>query len=279
MKLKHLLLLISFWLMAAKGESQTLLQTMAKADSLAALGNNDSAISLYNRVAFFGDDAIKEIVYSKAAQCHLAAQQYKEAANCYELASRLQQNDSAKTKAILNKASCLLLNGDYGFALADLYSIKDSIAPSLLKSKLFYQGIACFGIGKFEESEKYFIASIHNAPDSIKQKIHQLFMENKRIHLSPNLARVLSIILPGAGQLYAGDFKNGLSSLLVVGGFTALAINTAIVYSIPIAALATGSWTLRYYAGGFQRATTITQKRINKRRQKIYLEVLGVVGG
>lgn len=279
MKLKHLLLLISFLLMAAKGESQTLLQTMAKADSLAALGRNATAISLYNRVTFFGSDSIKAIVYNKEGKCFLADNKYPEAANCFELESRFLQNDSLKTKAILNKASCLLLNGDYGSALADLYSIKDSITPALIKTKFFYQGIACFGMGKFDESEKYFLASIPNAADSAKQKIHQLFIKNKRIYLSPNLARVLSIILPGAGQLYAGDFKNGISSLLVVGGFTALAINTAIVYSIPIAALATGSWALRYYAGGFQRAATITQKRINKKRQKIYLEVLDVVGG
>ena len=93
-------------------------------------------------------------------------------------------------------------------------------------------------------------------------------------HRSPALAGTLSAVVPGAGQLYAGAPKDGLSALLVngalLGGAVALARSDR-----PGAAALTGVIGLSFYAGNIQAAVSAA-RRHNQRAERAALDTLAV---
>ena len=128
------------------------------------------------------------------------------------------------------------------------------------------------------DAEKYFEQAVPSNDSLSRKNLHALFNENEKLkHKNPKAAKVLSMIIPGAGQLYAGDVKNGLNSLLLTGGFFLLFINTSIAYTFVDALVAVGPWYYRYYLGGYQRAETITINRVEMKRARIYRKMLDTV--
>ncbi|MEY3213768.1 MAG: hypothetical protein RIT28_4249 [Pseudomonadota bacterium] len=91
-------------------------------------------------------------------------------------------------------------------------------------------------------------------------------------HRAPAVAGALSAVLPGAGQLYAGAPKDGLSALLVngalLGGAVALARSDR-----PGAAALTGVVGLSFYAGNIQAAVSAA-RRHNQRAERAALDTL-----
>lgn len=84
------------------------------------------------------------------------------------------------------------------------------------------------------------------------------------------------MIIPGMGQFYAGDIKNGINSLLITSAFMYLMVNTSIQYSV-FEATSVLPWFSRYYVGGFNRAQTITINRVEDRQYQIYLQIMKIV--
>lgn len=93
-------------------------------------------------------------------------------------------------------------------------------------------------------------------------------------HRSPALAGALSAVAPGAGQLYAGAPKDGLSALLVngalIGGTIALARSDR-----PAAAALTGVIGLSFYVGNVQAAVSAA-RRENQRAERAAMDTLAV---
>jgi hypothetical protein len=84
----------------------------------------------------------------------------------------------------------------------------------------------------------------------------------------------MSIFLPGLGQFYAGDIKNGLNSLLLTGGFFTIGFIVAINYSLVDAMVAVVPWIQRYYVGGYNRAAGIAENKKKSKQDKVYQAIL-----
>ena len=78
------------------------------------------------------------------------------------------------------------------------------------------------------------------------------------------------MIIPGSGQIYAGDWRNGLNSLLLTGGLMTLGIYTISAAGFIDGIVMVGPWYQRYYTGGFKRAET----SVNALKKKVRYEVL-----
>jgi hypothetical protein len=108
--------------------------------------------------------------------------------------------------------------------------------------------------------------------------VNELFEKNKKISkISPKKAKVLSMIMPGLGQLYVGDVKNGLNSFLLSTGLLALGLRSAFINNPLDAAIATLPWFQRYYQGGYKKAELIAVAKIQEKRYKIYNQLLDEV--
>jgi len=86
----------------------------------------------------------------------------------------------------------------------------------------------------------------------------------------PKVAGVLSIVIPGSGQLYAGDYKNAVNSFLLVAVFAAIGTDMFIRYAWYDSLISVFPWFLRYYTGGYKNAMKIAeQKRTEKRNKRL----------
>lgn len=82
--------------------------------------------------------------------------------------------------------------------------------------------------------------------------------------LSVDQARLMSTFLPGSGQIYAGAWRDGLTSLAVNGGFATLLVGAVRAQDWVGTALVVG-WGGRYYMGGIDNAGA----RVNEHNARI----------
>ena len=180
---------------------------------------------------------------------------------------------------LFRKLSCFLILGNFEYAEIELVNIPDNLTYDQQRHKIFYSAILHFSTEKYEESKKEFLALIDTNNLAARQKIEELFVRNDKIsRLSPKRAKILSIILPGLGQFYAGDVKNGFNSLLLTGGIVTWGILAAIGSPAPLDIFITMvPWFQRYYMGGYKRAEVIAENMKKKRRSKVYNQILDEV--
>ena len=252
--------------------SQTLEETFAYANEQMQQQEYENALGAYQRALFF-DKKLGDNIYYNLAECHFKLNHFEQASKYYDLAYYAALNDSLKFDALFHKTNCLLLLHNYKNALIELLSLDDSLPQYWQSKKYFYFGIAYFGLEDFDNAENYF----EKTDPSQKSDIENIFVQNKKVSkINPKTARILSIILPGLGQLYCGDVRNGINSFILTSGFFALAIYTMFTYSIVEAFVSVLPWLQRYYLGGFQSAATIAQRKKEEKRAEIYQQLMDV---
>jgi tetratricopeptide (TPR) repeat protein len=255
--------------------AQDLKQTFDFANELFSKKDYEGATETYRRVIFFDkSDEYRKGCYQNIADCLYETQNYEEAADYYELAYFQANSDSLKTEILFRKTSCYLLQNDSKRAEIELLNLSTNLNPEQSRRLTFYSAILHFSTGKFKESETEFLAL---TTDSVKrQNIREIFLKNEKVSkMNPKKAKILSTILPGMGQFYAGDVKNGLNSFLLVGGILTWGILASFEAVSPWDAFFTMvPWVQRYYTGGIKRAETITINRIQQKRSRIYNQLL-----
>ncbi|MEL6594116.1 MAG: hypothetical protein AAFQ68_28695, partial [Bacteroidota bacterium] len=114
--------------------------------------------------------------------------------------------------------------------------------------------------------------------DSLSQVVDDIFIQNEKVsRISARKAKILSIILPGLGQFYAGDVKAGINSLGLTASLLVIAWQVAIRSTPLDAAFAIVPWFVRYYQGGYERAATMALRKQDRRRAEIYQSLLDIM--
>jgi tetratricopeptide (TPR) repeat protein len=236
-------------------------------------GNLDLSIKTYQRLAFFCEDREPTDIYLKIAEISFEKGNYQTAQAYYGFALNLIDKDSLKNDLIFKKAYSLMLDKNFQFALIDLLSIESTTVSS--ENKLnFYLGTCYFGLEDFETSKQYFQRCI-NPSDSSKLNI--LFSKKNIYSHSPKKARILSIIIPGAGQIYSGYYKAGINSLILTSALLLAGINSAINYDPLYAIFAVTPWYQRYYTGGYTKAEKMAETRVKINRNKSFNKILELI--
>lgn len=232
-----------------------------------------NAVETYKRVLFFDDDdQYGPRSYKKMADCLYELEEFAEAAYYYDLAyfSHSGEEQSAIT---LQKISCHLILREYNLAQVELFNLPQNLPREQAEEKVFFEAMLAFATEDFAMAEELFKDV---APDTLA--VHELFRENDKINkLSPKKAKILSMIIPGLGQFYAGDVKNGLNSMILTGGLFYLGIRSAINTSVLDASISVLPWFQRYYSGGYKKAEAIAEAKIKERRFKVFNELLDEV--
>ncbi len=266
-------LLISF-LTASAAWSQNWQQTQDFAQAALDRGDFKTALLTFQRLAFFNQGGNKALINFQIARCYhlggkldLAARYYD---NCFYIA-----DDSLAQQAVIGKIGLLLSGRRFNEALAELYSLEFSTAPRDTQRLAFFEGLAHFGNMDFNEAHLAFSKALPKEDTLARNELNYFFLEDKRLHSpNPKLAHTLSFIVPGMGQFYAGDVKNGLNSLALSAGLVAIAVNIAATYSLFDAGLAVVPWLQRYYLGGTEKAKIIAERKRLENRAALYNDVL-----
>jgi tetratricopeptide (TPR) repeat protein len=260
-------------LISALLHGQDVHATFAMARANAALGNIDAAVQQLERVIFFGDGKYDAEAFALLGELHLQNGAYTEAATAFNQAAQFSEITATINRLKLLQSAALIRSGKSDLASIELLGMHVEKNDSAFLKQQFLLGITQFTAGNFSESRTSFRNAA--ADTNAKIRIDSLFEELSRIkHPKAKTARMLSIILPGAGQFYAGDIKNGVNSLLLTGGFVLLGYFVATQYSLLDATVAVIPWIQRYYMGGFKRAGFIAEERKKEKQDKIYREII-----
>lgn len=274
------ILLILFILISGSCFSQDLKQSFDFANELFAKKDYFGAGVTYRRVIYFDKtDIYRKDCYKNIADCLYETQQYEEAADYYELAFFQQKTDSAKAEIIFRKMSCYLIQNNFEYAEIELLNLPPNLNAEQSKRKTFYTAVLNFSVEKYDLAKTQFLSLVDSTNIESQKKVEQLFIKNEKINkLNPRTARIMSMIIPGLGQFYAGDIKNGANSILLTVGIATWGVVTAVRSTSPFDVLVTAApWFQRYYMGGYKKAEQITINEKKKRRSKVYNLILDEV--
>lgn len=234
-------------------------------------GKHDQAVKLLKRVRYFDLNNQFPLTFSLLAECYYQQSDFQNAFYYYDLALIQSGSDSLSAKYSVRKAACKLYTKDYHEALIELLSTNTSDDPMMAKYVNTLFGITYFYLQDLQKSEEYFVKSVKEQSiliDSIRYYFNKIDHVSKRYN--PSVARLLSLVLPGSGQIYCGDVKEGLNSLFLTTGllFTGFALSGSI--AAIDAAIIVLPWFQRYYSGGYQKA----YKLANSKQARIKSEQL-----
>ena len=277
---KNLYILIFSILGCLQVKAQTIEQCLAFADKQLESQNYHTAVKEYQRVLFFNSERYGDYVYQRLADCYFNSSQLSKAAKYYNLAYFVTDNDSLKNEILFKETTCYLLEKNFNYALIELLSLTDSLPEYFYNKQQFYLGVSYFGLEDFKLAQECFLNSIDSSHISAKQEIEAIFTGRKNLYRpNPKAALYMSLFLPGLGQFYAGDIKNGINSLALTGALFWLGMRTARQYAAIDAFMAVFPWFLRYYQGGYNHAQQIAENKRAMRREAAYRKILDIKAG
>lgn len=260
-----------------KANSQGVISVISFADYQYESGNVLSALREYQRAMFFEKSENQGYLLSQTANCYYSLENYEMAMTYYDYAFNIYVDDSMKNDCLFQKASCLIMIKNFNLALVELYSFDEIPSKYYLNKKHFYEGLCYFGLDRFEDSFRSFTNCIYDEPTK-KEKLEELLKDKKRLmQPNPKTAFFMSLLVPGMGQIYSGDLKNGINSFLLCGGLLAIGYNISLKYNYLDAILGILPWYQRYYQGGFRNAEKIAEKKRSANRNKFFQEILKII--
>jgi len=256
--------------------SQTTYEIVVFSDQQFHNGNFELAANEYNRALFFGYRSPDELCL-KIANCYINLNKPTLSAIFFDRAYFSGTTDSIKTEAILGKAFSLILDKQFMLAISELINLDSARIEDQNLRLNFLKGIAYFGLNQdqlAETSLKKCLKKSSNQSniEAIEKEFTKIQESEKRFN--PHTAWLMSLILPGSGQIYAGNYKESANSVLLLGGLVYLATTLAARYSTLEAIVIIFPWFQRYYLGWAGKAEKLTLEKQISKRNKSYQAIL-----
>ena len=224
---------------------------IALGDHFSKLGNYDAAIIEYKRFLFFHpDDALAASAYQKIGLAYRTQGLWQEAISTMRNAVLHALNKEEKSEYQLELAVTLIASQNYDLARFELIRVTmRTTSGPLYQRALFLQAVVYVYQFRWEEAREVLR---HYTTDAMLDKLL-----DKAVNLpqkSPKVAKVLSAILPGAGQVYVGNWRDGLNALVLNGVFGFVAVDSVLDRHYVDAVTWTYFIFQRYYLGNLYQA-------------------------
>lgn len=255
---------------------QTIEETFLFAEKQFKAGNYQTALTEYQRVAFFDTQNKYNTIYQKTGESFFAVNKFEQAAKYSGLAARAASSDSLSAEMYFKKALCYFKLDNYFFALNELLGMQPPSSPYFHKKYNLYTGIAWFGTEEYETAYQHFSKITGN---ELLPELTNIFddFKKKQKRFNPERIQTLSTIFPGLGQFYTGNIASGLNSVLLVGGIAVITVYVWQSYGFLDAILSMSSWYYRYYSGGIKNAKGIALEKLAHEREKTYGQIIELV--
>lgn len=262
-------------LISLTAAAQDVRQTLDYADHLFAQRQFQRAVIHYQRVLLFSPGDVNTACLIRIGDCFNALDSLRKANAYYDMAFFTTDNDSLKDALLMKRAENLIISKDYMLALQDIYAVNNDTEKEKRQTQL-YQACIYYGLNDFEQAERFF-SSLFDSVSSpvLYERYNKIWRELQHVNkLNPNTAMILSMIVPGTGQFYAGDIKNGLNSLTITSLFFFFTARSIVTVGVLEGFTTVFPIYFRYYTGGFKRTKSIAQERKDFRQAVIYTKLL-----
>lgn len=269
---------VAFSLVLFSAGAQDSAATRQLAEQYYADQNYQAALSAYQRLAFFSREQADPEVLFQIAGCFYQTGSPERALEYYDHAWFAAEDASFKNRCLFARVHTFLELRNYHSALAELLGMHVEEGSETWYRQQMYLGATWFGLEDYVQAGQFFVAAVPENRLALRRQVQELYAENKLfMRPDPRTARILSMIFPGSGQLYAGDPVSGLNSFLLTGVFVGLVVYLNI-RTHPLEAIITGlPWFQRYYQGGFEQAGVAATKNREKRRNVLYQQTISLI--
>jgi tetratricopeptide (TPR) repeat protein len=256
---------------------------LAEGDFLVSQGLPDLAITVYLGFLFDHPASDRESdACHRISRAYLAQGDGAQALHYADRALSKARGEAERKSRAFARAELLLALNRSQTALLELALLDAAALSRPERGRVwFLQGVASTYLGLWQAAAGYFrdyFALSGAYPPHIRSRVLKLlsFGEQSR-PLDPEAARLMSYLLPGSGQAYAGDPFEGLNSLLVTGAAGALVV-WAVVSGAYFDA-ATAAWFVfaRFYTGSPYHGARLATERNESRKQMISRAVLDLL--
>ena len=232
---------------------------------LAAEGNYDAAITEYKRFLFFHpDDPRAGEVYYAIGLAYRAQSLWVEAIDALRTATHYAVDNASKSEYQLTLAVTLIATKNYDLAELELIKVMlRNPSAQLHRRMLFLQAVVYIYQFRWEEARS--VLRDYTTDERLDARFDAAMNTPRK---SAKVARILSTILPGAGHIYTGDWRDGVNALLLNGALAYLTIDAVLDGHYTDAALWVGVVLIRYYRGStFRAGVAAEQFNVQKSRQ------------
>ncbi len=245
------------------------------ADNFYSQSDFSSAIEVYERLLFFGNDNLDKQIYLPLARCYQNIGEYEMASVHYNNAYNSQTVDTVRYEIIFESALNSILANDTSQAYSEILNIPETRTSRQINNKLhFLMGTLDYKSGRYTDAKKHFLA-ISILDNSDKFFIDKLFIKTSKINrrFNPKMVEWMSII-PGLGQAWCGYYKESANALLLTSALVALYINVSINYKVLDGLLTVYPWFNRYYKGGINKSYKLAVQKRETEKNKLYNSLL-----
>jgi tetratricopeptide (TPR) repeat protein len=235
-----------------------------EAEGLAAIGAWNEAITEYERYVFFHPDSPSVVVIRAIADLYGKQGNFEKAVETLDRALSLSLADSLRDVIRIEAASFSIAAGDYQTAQLELIRIGAFTLSSEIRDRasrylclVYCMSMDWAGLKKLVDESAAFEGIRHVSIDS-------LIVSKARHRVSPVAAQWMSTFLPGLGQIYARDVRNGCNALAISFATGYLTVHSVINGYFQEAILTDVTLFWRYYSGNRWRAME-SAERYNKR--------------
>lgn len=241
------------------------------------IGNYENAIKEYKRFLFFNqnDEEISKTYYNMGL-AYRNKGNWKKAIDAFRNSSATALNDSIRDEIRITTGTTLIAKGNYSSAEFEL--LKASLFskyPKIKRKAIFFLGVCYIYSFKWDEAEKSFTQYFSDSIPNHFSKIDSLLTQAKNFkYKSPKLAKWLSTFLPGSGQIYAGNWLNGINALIVNGLTSYLLFDSIIDKRYEDVLITNITLFERYYKGNRYNAEKMAELHKKKASQEYAREIL-----
>lgn len=238
------------------------------------LGDFSQAITEYRRFLFFNPDASEsaEISY-KIGLAYRSDQLWNQAIQSMNSVSQRTKDLEFRSKIQIDLAVTYLTSNQPNLALLKLINVlSQPISSQLYKRALFLKGIAEIYLFNWEEARSTFKTYFGDT-----SRFHQINVIISQAIKSPrksgSVAKTLSTILPGSGQIYASNWTDGFNALVLSGLFGYTSFSVARSGNYRDASFLTLFLWIRYYLGNRNNAEK-TAHQINRNQDLAFAQLI-----
>lgn len=247
------------------------------ADSLAAAGFYDEAITEYYRYIFFNpEDTLLSDVYPKIGYCYGDLEAWEKALSAIDVAILVSGTESQVMQRKIDKAAIYLASSKNDEAINELRNLDLTDSSSVVRAdNLLFLAYTLdhnwpVALDLFHQS------SISNRPNAALIE-STLVRAMKVKYKSTSTASMFSAVVPGAGQIYNGRYLAAVNALAINGAFGYWTVDNIINENYTSAFLVFLFFFERYYEGNRYQADLQAQRHnaaIDSRFEREILDLL-----